>query len=115
MPSLVYWSSTGITKRVADLFGGIELKEYESGEFILMFPTFGAPGTGQHVPVPVKRFLSKHSDSLVGVVGVGNTNFGSEFCLGAYKVSARFNVPLITTIDVVPTRSQILSISKELR
>jgi Protein involved in ribonucleotide reduction len=111
---LLYWSSTGITERLALRLGGDPLRNYAGDEFILMVPSYGAARTGQHVPRPVKRFLAEHSDQMVGVVGVGNITFGPEFCLGAVKISERFGVPLLASIDIVPTQDQIKIIRKEL-
>lgn len=111
---LVYWSSTGVTRRVAEPLGGIEIAEYTGGSFILVVPSYGAPRTGQHVPRPVKKFLAENADQMVAVVGVGNTVFGPEFCLGAKKVSERFQVPLIAQIDVVATPEDLVTIRKEM-
>lgn len=111
---LVYWSSTGVTRRVAEPLGGIETAEYTGGPFILVVPSYGAPRTGQHVPRPVKKFLAENADQMVAVVGVGNTVFGPEFCLGARKISERFGVPLIAQIDVSPMPEDIETIREEL-
>lgn len=89
-----------MSKRIAQRSGGIELEDYTGGEYILIVPSYGSPRTNNFVPNQVKRFLAENSAQLVGVVGVGNTTFGPLFCLGAIRVSERFNVPLIATIDV---------------
>lgn len=107
MVQLIYYSRTGITQRIADSFNGIPIHDYEGGKYILMLPSYGVPRTGDHVPKPVKKFLSQHSDNIVGVVGVGNRLFGSEFCLGAQKVADKFEVPLLTKIDLVPSYSDL--------
>ena len=111
MIQVVYWSSTGVTKRVAGSLGGIPVDKYQGGKFILLVPSYGAPRTGNHVPNRVKRFLGEHAALMVGVAGVGNTVFGPEFCLGAVKISERFGVPLLAKIDVVPTKDQIDAIT----
>lgn len=103
---VVYWSSTGITRRLAERFDGVSLDEYEGGDFVLVFPSYGAPRTGNHVPPRVKRFLREHGDGLRAVVGVGNRTFGPEFCLGARKVADRWGVPLLAAVDVVPTAEE---------
>lgn len=112
---VVYWSSTGITRRLAEEFGGIPLDEYTGGDYLLVIPSYGAPRTGNHVPPRVKRFLREHGDGLVAVVGVGNTTFGSEFCLGARKVADRWGVPLLATVDVVATAEETAVVHEFLR
>lgn len=52
------------------------------------------------------EFLSEHSEGLEGVVGVGNTTFGEYFCEGAKLVSAAFQVPIVTMIDLLPGTTQ---------
>jgi protein involved in ribonucleotide reduction len=107
---LVYWSGTGVTKRIAEMLGGIPLDEYEEGDFIIMFPSYGAPHTGGHIPPAVDKFLDKHWLSMTGVVGVGNVTFGEDFCRGARDLSWLVGVPLIAEIDMVPSYQQIKTI-----
>lgn len=106
MIQLVYWSSTGITRRAAERLGGTSIEHYYGGPYVLMVPSYGAPRTGGHVPPAVKKFLAEHGDELVGVVGMGNTTFGPDYCLGARKIAARWEVPLIEKIDLVATGDQ---------
>lgn len=102
-PQVVYWSSTGVTKRVASRFGGKPLEHYQGGDYVLVVPSYGAPRTGNYVPTAVKKFLGETGDCLVGVIGVGNTNFGPDFCLGAVRIAKRWGVPLIAKVDLVPS------------
>ena len=103
-PEILYWSSTGVTRRVAEEFGGKPLDSYEGGDFILVLPTYGAPGNRTHAPASVKRLLSEHSENLVGVIGVGNTNFGPDFCALAKYISREYRVELITCVDLFLTQ-----------
>lgn len=109
---LVYWSGSGVTKRIADKLGGIPLDEYQGGPFVLMFPSYGAPRTGGHIPPAVEQFVAEETviAQIEGVVGVGNVTFGSEFCYGATLLSRFYNIPLLTKIDMVPTGDQLWAI-----
>lgn len=107
---LVYWSGTGVTKRIAEMLGGIPLDEYKGGDFILMFPSYGSPQTGGYIPPAVDRFLDKHWLSMTGIVGVGNLTFGEDFCRGSRVLSAFVGVPHIAEIDMVPSYQQIKTI-----
>lgn len=97
---------------MAERFGGIELGDYQDGEFVLVVPSYGSPRTGGYVPAAVKKFLRAHGDCLAGVVGVGNTNFGPDFCLGARRIAERWGVPLIAQVDLVLSETQIEAIEK---
>ena len=109
-PQLVYWSSTGVTKRVAERFNGIPLEQYQGGDYVLVVPSYG-----NYVPVAVKKFLGETGDCLTGVIGVGNTNFGSDFCLGAVRIAERWGVPLIAKVDLVPSVEDEEAITKFLQ
>ncbi|WP_298075736.1 class Ib ribonucleoside-diphosphate reductase assembly flavoprotein NrdI [uncultured Corynebacterium sp.] len=111
----MYWSSTGTTGIIGSRLGGIPADQYRGGGFVLMFPSYGSPRTGNHVPRGVKKFLREHGDSLVGVVGFGNTVFGPEFCAGAVKVAERWNVPLVAKVDMAPTGEQVEAIQSFLK
>lgn len=101
---LLYFSVTGVTRRAAEKFGGKPITEYDGeSEYVLMLPSYGSPRSGEHVPKPVRVFLQEHSGRMVGVIGIGNRTFGSEFCMGAIYTAKDHNVPLVTTIDMVPS------------
>ncbi|WP_185964686.1 class Ib ribonucleoside-diphosphate reductase assembly flavoprotein NrdI [Corynebacterium guaraldiae] len=103
-PEVLYWSSTGVTRRVAEEFNGKPLDSYEGGDYVLVLPTYGAPGNRTHAPASVKRMLSEHRNKLVGVIGVGNTNFGADFCALAIYISREYRVPLIACVDLFLTQ-----------
>lgn len=114
-PEVLYWSSTGVTQRVAKEFGGKPLDEYEGGDFVLVLPTYGSPGDRLHAPASVKQLLSEHSNNLVGVIGVGNTNFGPDFCALAKYISREYMVQLITCVDLFLTQDNYDDIQDFLR
>ena len=108
---IIYWSGSGVTERVAKKVGGVHLSEYVPGQpFTLIVPTYGSPRTGGGVPAAVVEFLSLHGHCMDGVIGVGNTTFGEDFCFGAKNISSAFDVPLYMMIDLVPTREQLVSL-----
>lgn len=107
MTQIVYWSGVAnTTRRAVEKHGAIPLHQYNGGRFVLAFPTYGAPRTGGFIPPAVQSFLQDHGDNLAGVIGVGNTTFGSDFCKGATMVAEEYSVPLLLKIDVVPTGPQ---------
>lgn len=114
-PEILYWSSTGVTRRVAEEFGGKPLDSYEGGDFILVLPTYGSPGDRLHAPASVKRLLKQHHENLVGVIGVGNTNFGPDFCALARYIALEYEVPLIACVDLFTTQDNYDSIQDFLR
>ena len=69
-------------------------------------PTYGSPRSGGYVPSAVQKFLEENSEYLDGVIGVGNSTFGPDFCKGARIVSGAYKTPLIMEIDVVPSAEQ---------
>ena len=64
---LLYHTAAGTTRNTGNRLGGVPLSEYDGGPFVILFPSYGAPRTGNHVPVPVKKFLAEHGDRLAAV------------------------------------------------
>ena len=100
---VVYWAAWGVTLRLAEEYDGIPLTEYEAGPYLLAVPSYGSPRTGGYVPGAVLRFLAEHRPGCLGVIGVGNRNFGSDFCRAAYEINRDYGIPIITCVDMVPT------------
>ena len=84
-------------------------------DFVLIVPSYGSNTQG-YVPRQVVKFLNNKAnrDKLRGVIGAGNTNFGSEYCLAANIVSEKCQVPILyrfelagTPEDVSTTRERI--------
>lgn len=69
--------------------------------YVLITPTYGE--TMNHVPQQVKKFLKngKNSSLMLGVIGAGNTNFGDKYCAAAKIISAKFQVPLLYTFELL--------------
>ncbi|UBI09999.1 class Ib ribonucleoside-diphosphate reductase assembly flavoprotein NrdI [Corynebacterium coyleae] len=110
---IVYWSGSGVTERIAKKYGGVHLNDYvPETRYTLIVPTYGSPRTGGGVPDAILQFLSLHGHCMDGVIGVGNTTFGEDFCFGAKDIATAFDVPLVTMIDMVPTREQAYTLNK---
>ena len=119
-PLIYYWSSsTGGTKSVADRLS-ISTRPIHPGAraqqpYILMCPTYDAPRAKGFTPKPVKDFLRDNHELMVGVIGTGNRNFGSNYCRAAHNISARFHVPIIHQVDIRGTQGDINDIDHKLR
>lgn len=105
-PLIVYWSSnSGGTKRVAEALATktVELADYDGiSPYVLMCPTYDQP-RGGFTPKPVQQFLDEHAQLMVGVIGLGNRNFGEKYCQAAYDISKQHGVPIAHRVDIMGT------------
>ena len=129
-PLLVYFSSVSEnTHRFAQKVeaGGIEifrlpLKASEASQvlierpYVLAVPTYGGGKPGQesprYTPIQVKKFLSNkcNRDNLQAVIGMGNTNFYTEYGIAADIISAKMNVPVAMKIELLGTSEEVQSV-----
>ena len=105
-PLIVYWSSnSGGTRRVAEALNtdAVELSDYDgTSPYVLACPTYDQP-RGGFTPKPVQQFLEEHAHLMVGVLGLGNRNFGEKYCQAAHDISKQNNVPIVHRIDIMGT------------
>ena len=105
-PLIVYWSSnSGGTRRVAEALNTdtVELADYDgTSPYVLACPTYDQP-RGGFIPRPVQQFLEEHAHLMVGVLGLGNRNFGEKYCQAAHDISKQHNVPIVHRIDIMGT------------
>ena len=105
-PLIVYWSSnSGGTKRVAEALdtNTVELADYDGASpYVLACPTYDQP-RGGFTPRPVQQFLEEHAHLMVGVLGLGNRNFGEHYCQAAIDISKQHSVPIVHRIDIMGT------------
>ena len=105
-PLIVYWSSnSGGTRRVAEALDTdtVELADYDGASpYVLACPTYDQP-RGGFTPGPVQQFLEEHAHRMVGVLGLGNRNFGEKYCQAAYDISKEHGVPIVHRIDIMGT------------
>ena len=112
-PLIVYWSSnSGGTRRVAEALDTdtVDLAEYDgTSPYVLMTPTYDQP-RGGFTPKQVEAFLEEHARLMVGVLGLGNRNFGEKYCQAAHDISKQFNVPVLWRIDIMGTKDDYRTI-----
>ena len=109
-PLIVYWSSnSGGTRRVAEAFDTdtVELSGYDGASpYVLACPTYDQP-RGGFTPRPVQQFLEEHAHLMVGVLGLGNRNFGEKYCQAAHDISKQFNVPVLWRIEIMGSQEDL--------
>ena len=109
-PLIVYWSSnSGGTRRVAESLNTdtVELADYDGiSPYVLACPTYDQP-RGGFTPKPVQQFLEEHAHLMVGVIGLGNRNFGEKYCQAAYDISKQFNVPVLWRIEIMGSQEDL--------
>ena len=112
-PLIVYWSSnSGGTRRVAEALNTntVELAEYDgTSPYVLACPTYDQP-RGGFTPRPVQTFLNEHAHLMVGVLGVGNLNFGEHYCQAAIDISKQHNVLIVHRLDIMGTEDDYRTI-----
>ena len=124
MPQIVYFSSVSEnTKRFVEKLDApsqrIPLHKEDtvlrlSEPFILVTPTYGAGKDSGAVPKQIIRFLNdpENRKNLVGVIGAGNTNFGSAYCLAAEIIAAKCNVPVLYRLEVFGTPEDVTAVKE---
>ena len=80
-----------------------------SEPFILIFPSYGGGEVKGSVPKQVIKFLNndQNRSNIVGVIGSGNTNFGSMYCYGAKVVAEKCGVPLLYKFELLGSQKDV--------
>ena len=119
MTDIVYFSSSsGNTARFVEKLGRsaarIPLHAREEplvaeAPFVLCVPTYGGGNTGGAVPKQVIKFLNNETNrSLIrGVIGAGNMNFGTAYCLAGDIIAAKCKVPHLYRFEVFGTPDDV--------
>ncbi|MCP2369788.1 protein involved in ribonucleotide reduction [Agromyces terreus] len=87
-----------------------------SEPFVLVLPTYGGGDGNGAVPKQVIRFLNdERNRSLIrGVIGAGNTNFGTGYCLAADIIAAKCHVPPLYRFEVFGTPDDVNAVNEGL-
>jgi protein involved in ribonucleotide reduction len=87
-----------------------------STEYILCVPTYGGGSIKSAIPRQVKEFLniSDNRDLLRGVIGLGNTNFGEDYCKAAELISQKTGVPVIAKVEIFGTDEDVIKVKERL-
>jgi protein involved in ribonucleotide reduction len=124
--SIVYFSNhSGNTKRFVEKLGleAIRIPISDSNDpiivqdpYVLFVPTYGGGSEGHAIPRQVRSFLNVASNrnKLVGVVGLGNTNFGEHYCKAADLVAAKTGVPILGRVEIFGTDEDVINIKERL-
>ena len=84
--------------------------------FVLLLPTYGGEKGERSIPPQVVRFLNdvRNRNLLRGVIGAGNTNFGTTYCLAAIKIAAKCKVPLLYKFELMGTPEDVTRVREGL-
>lgn len=119
MTDIVYFSSTsGNTHRFIEKLGrpAARIPIYARDEplqvsepYVLVVPTYGGGDNKGAVPKQVIKFLNDEQNrSLIrGVIGAGNTNFGTGYCLAGDIIAQKCKVPHMFRFEVFGTPDDV--------
>jgi protein involved in ribonucleotide reduction len=123
---IVYFSNySGNTKKFVEKLGyenkRIPIQWEENclvveNPYVLVVPTYGGGSESHSVPRQVIKFLNVLSNrqNILGVVGMGNTNFGENFCRAAEIISQKTNVPLVYKVEITGTSEDVIEVKKRM-
>ncbi len=85
--------------------------------FVLFVPTYGSGNDGYSIPASVKKFLNipGHRRLMRGIVGFGNTNFGTHYCKAAAMIAAKTGVPILAKIELLGTPEDVELVKQKMR
>lgn len=77
--------------------------------FVLILPTYGGQTRRGAVPKQVIKFLNVAGNRQLirGVIGAGNTNFGTHYCLAGDIVSEKCQVPHLYRFELMGTSEDV--------
>ena len=106
-----YWSSS--TRNTATLASKLTTPttridhEPVDDYTVLMVPTFEQPRLGDYIPRPVRTWLGRNGQFVIGVIGTGNRSFGCTFCQAAHDIADRLGVPVLYRAELMGTPTDI--------
>jgi protein involved in ribonucleotide reduction len=82
---------------------------YARKPYVLIVPTYGGESGRNSIPKQVLKFLRNEGNRslLRGVIGAGNTNFGTTYCLAADKIAAKCEVPHLYRFELMGTSDDV--------
>ena len=123
---IVYFSNySGNTKRFVEKLGleatRIPIKDSSNSiivpdRYVLFVPTYGGGSESHAIPKQVRSFLNIESNrqKMVAVVGLGNTNFGEDYCKAADMIAAKTGVPILGRVEIFGTEEDVNTINERL-
>lgn len=123
---IVYFSNySGNTKRFVEKLGleSIRIPISDSNDpiivpdrYVLFVPTYGGGSKNHAIPRQVRLFLNIESNrqKMVAVVGLGNTNFGEDYCKAADMIAAKTGVPILGRVEIFGTEEDTITIKERL-
>jgi protein involved in ribonucleotide reduction len=126
MVNLIYFSSiSGNTHRFVQKLGRpaarIPLHRTDAAlhatePYVLILPTYGGGDGNGAVPKQVIRFLNDEKNRMLlrGVIGAGNTNFGTGYCLAGDIIAAKCHVPHLYRFEVFGTPDDVRAVTEGL-
>jgi len=123
---IVYFSNySGNTKRFVEKLGleSIRIPIKDSGNpiivsdrYVLFVPTYGGGSENHAIPRQVRSFLNVESNrqKMIAVVGLGNTNFGEDYCKAADMIAAKTGVPILGRVEIFGTEEDTITIKERL-
>jgi protein involved in ribonucleotide reduction len=77
--------------------------------YVLIVPTYGGGNGGGAVPKQVIRFLNHEGNRALirGVIGAGNTNFGTAYGIAGDIISAKCKVPHLYRFELFGTPDDV--------
>jgi protein involved in ribonucleotide reduction len=124
---IVYFSNySGNTKRFVEKLDNSSIRipinwdsaspVYAKAEYVLMVPTYGGGSERSAIPKQVKSFLNieENRNLLRGVVGLGNINFGNNYCKAADLIAQKTGVPVIAKVEIFGTDDDVNKVKERL-
>lgn len=114
MVRIHYWSSS--TRNTEALANKLDTpttrigKEPVDNYTVLMTPTFEQPRLNDYIPRPVRQWLKDNHQYVIGVIGCGNLNFGSDYCRAAVEIAEKLNVPVLYRCELRGTETDVREI-----
>lgn len=82
---------------------------------IAAVPTYEQVRTGDYIPRPVRSWLGRNGQWVIGVIGSGNRNFGADYCRAAHDISDCLGVPVLYRCELMGTPTDVDAIDTGIR
>ena len=119
MVGIHYWSSS--TRNTEALANKLDtptarISDDPVGDYtVLLCPTYEQPRLGDYIPRPVRTWLGRNGQFVIGVIGTGNRSFGYTFCQAARDISEHLSVPVLYRCELRGTPLDVQEIDRGIK